>query len=210
MRRPVPETAPPDAGSRTIRVPCGCAVCPAPAVAAGAARRTWARRPHRTIRRPPREPGRAWTRGAGRHGHPHRRRRTAPPRAPASAHRGPAPSAPWSPARRFPARCRRRPIPQFSWARWAASPRQFSVYRSREQPGLAFTMARLERLDFVGVRQREADFVETVHQTVLGERVYFELEALAAGRRHRLVLEIHRKPVAFRPARFLEQTVDDL
>src|SRR5688572_2357359 len=81
---------------------------------------------------------------------------------------------------------------------------------SAEQPGLALAVLRLERLDLVGVLEREPDLVEPVQQGMLGERVDVELEALAARRGHRLRLEVYRDPVTRLPLDLLEEPVDGL
>src|SRR5258706_16157067 len=52
-----------------------------------------------------------------------------------------------------------------------------------EIPGELRLAPRLERLDLVGVAQREADLVQAVHQAVLAKRVDLEAHDLAAVHR---------------------------
>src|ERR1051325_4697330 len=66
--------------------------------------------------------------------------------------------------------------------------------RSEEPRLLDFSLG-LERGDFAGVRQSQADLVQAVEQAVLAKRLDLELERCAAvGCGHRLPLEVDRQP----------------
>src|SRR5688572_16990856 len=89
------------------------------------------------------------------------------------------------------------------------SPARTAIFMPLKQPRLRGAVLRLERLDLVGVFQREADVVEAVQDAMLAKRIDLELKALAARRRHGLSLQVHREAVTFRRRCFLEQHVHD-
>src|SRR5450756_2020895 len=79
-----------------------------------------------------------------------------------------------------------------------------------KQPWLCAPPLHLERLDLVGVLQREPDFVEAVQQGVFAKRIDFELEDLSAWRGHALLFEVDHQTIAGCRVHLLEQPIDGL
>ena len=65
----------------------------------------------------------------------------------------------------------------------------------------------LECLDFVRMLQREADFVQTIQQTMLAERIDIERERFSGRDGYQLLLQIDEQSVPFGSLDLAEQLI---